>query len=155
MYLEKPEMPQTDMEGVAMTRKKSDAGYRAALTGAKGIVRLLIYVCVAFMIILAGKNSYSFGYNVFCQKPVASQAKEQEVTVEIRTGMDGREIYNLLSEKGLIDESIWVFEVQYLFSGYHGNLQAGTYYLKTSETVNEMLGILAGVNTEGQPQAEE
>ena len=29
-----------------MSEKKRDAGYRAALTGAKVTVRLLIYVCV-------------------------------------------------------------------------------------------------------------
>ncbi|MCI5650556.1 MAG: solute-binding protein [Fusicatenibacter sp.] len=138
-----------------MTRKKSDAGYRAALTGVKGMIRLLIYVCIAFLIILAGKNSYSFGYSVFYQKPVASAAKGQDVTVETRAGMDGREVWELLTDKGLIDESIWVFETQYILSGYHGKLQAGTYILNTSQTVDEMLEILAGVNTEGQPQAEE
>ena len=33
-----------------MSEKKRDAGYRAALTGAKGTVRLLIYVCVILVI---------------------------------------------------------------------------------------------------------
>ena len=41
-----------------MSEKKRDAGYRAALTGAKGTVRLLIYVCVILVIILAAKTSY-------------------------------------------------------------------------------------------------
>ena len=40
-----------------MSEKKRDAGYRAALTGAKGTVRLLIYVCVILVIILAAKTS--------------------------------------------------------------------------------------------------
>ena len=44
-----------------MSEKKRDAGYRAALTGAKGTVRLLIYVCVILVIILAAKTSYQFG----------------------------------------------------------------------------------------------
>ena len=43
-----------------MSEKKRDAGYRAALTGAKGTVRLLIYVCVILVIILAAKTSYQF-----------------------------------------------------------------------------------------------
>ena len=42
-----------------MSEKKRDAGYRAALTGAKGTVRLLIYVCVILVIILAAKTSRS------------------------------------------------------------------------------------------------
>ena len=45
-----------------MSEKKRDAGYRAALTGAKGTVRLLIYVCVILVIILAAKTSYPVSY---------------------------------------------------------------------------------------------
>ena len=52
-----------------MSEKKRDAGYRAALTGAKGTVRLLIYVCVILVIILAAKTSYQFGHDVFAEEP--------------------------------------------------------------------------------------
>ena len=58
-----------------MSEKKRDAGYRAALTGAKGTVRLLIYVCVILVIILAAKTSYQFGHDVFAEEPVASRGK--------------------------------------------------------------------------------
>ena len=50
-----------------MSEKKRDAGYRVALTGAKGTVRLLIYVCVILVIILAAKTSYQFGHDVFAE----------------------------------------------------------------------------------------
>ena len=93
-----------------MSEKKRDAGYRAALTGAKGTVRLLIYVCVILVIILAAKTSYQFG--------------------------------------------LLVFEVQYRLSGYYGGIKDGSYVLNTAQTVDEMLEILAGINTEGQPSAE-
>ena len=56
-----------------MSEKKRDAGYHAALTGAKGTVRLLIYVCVILVIILAAKTSYQFGHDVFAEEPVASR----------------------------------------------------------------------------------
>ena len=65
-----------------MSEKKRDAGYRAALTGAKGTVRLLIYVCVILVIILAAKTSYQFGHDVFAEEPVASRGKGKEVTVQ-------------------------------------------------------------------------
>ena len=69
-----------------MSEKKRDAGYRAALTGAKGTVRLLIYVCVILVIILAAKTSYQFGHDVFAEEPVASRGKGKEVTVQVRSG---------------------------------------------------------------------
>ena len=134
-----------------MSEKKRDAGYRAALTGAKGTVRLLIYVCVILVIILAAKTSYQFGYDVFAEEPVASRGKGKEVTVQVRSGMEAKE---LLKDNGLIDESLLVFEVQYRLSGYYGGIKDGSYVLNTAQTVDEMLEILAGVNTEGQPSAE-
>ena len=51
-------------------------------------------------------------------------------------------------------ESLLVFEVQYRLSGYYGGIKDGSYVLNTAQTVDEMLEILAGVNTEGQPSAE-
>ena len=131
-----------------MSEKKRDAGYRAALTGAKGTVRLLIYVCVILVIILAAKTSYQFGHDVFAEEPVASRGKGKEVTVQVRSGMEAKE------DNGLIDESLLVFEVQYRLSGYYGGIKDGSYVLNTAQTVDEMLEILAGVNTEGQPSAE-
>lgn len=137
-----------------MSEKKRDAGYRAALTGAKGTVRLLIYVCVILVIILAAKTSYQFGHDVFAEEPVASRGKGKEVTVQVRSGMEAKELGELLKDNGLIDESILVFEVQYRLSGYYGGIKDGSYVLNTAQTVDEMLEILAGVNTEGQPSAE-
>ena len=103
-----------------MSEKKRDAGYRAALTGAKGTVRLLIYVCVILVIILAAKTSYQFGHDVFAEEPVASRGKGKEVTVQVRSGMEAKELGELLKDNGLIDESLLVFEVQYRLSGYYG-----------------------------------
>ena len=41
-----------------------------------------------------------------------------------------------------------------ILSGYYGGIKDGSYVLNTAQTVDEMLEILAGVNTEGQPSAE-
>ncbi len=101
-----------------MSEKKRDAGYRAALTGAKGTVRLLIYVCVILVIILAAKTSYQFGHDVFAEEPVASRGKGKEVTVQVRSGMEAKELGELLKDNGLIDESILVFEVRQCAAGW-------------------------------------
>ena len=121
-----------------MSEKKRDAGYRAALTGAKGTVRLLIYVCVILVIILAAKTSYQFGHDVFAEEPVASRGKGKEVTVQVRSGMEAKELGELLKDNGLIDESLLVFEVQYRLSGYYGGIKDGSYVLNTAQTVDEM-----------------
>lgn len=89
-----------------MSEKKRDAGYRAALTGAKGTVRLLIYVCVILVIILAAKTSYQFGHDVFAEEPVASRGKGKEVTVQVRSGMEAKELGELLKDNGLIDDPV-------------------------------------------------
>ena len=137
-----------------MARKKSDAGYRAALAGAKGVVCLLLYICVILVILLAAKTSYQFGHDVFAEEPVGLKGKGKEVTVQVRSGMEAKELGELLKKNGLIDESLLVFEVQYRLSGYYGGIQDGSYVLNTEQTVDEMLEILAGINTEGQPSAE-
>lgn len=61
-----------------MAEKKRDAGYRAALTGAKGTVRLLIYVCVILVIILAAKTSYQFGHDVLPRSQSHPEEKERK-----------------------------------------------------------------------------
>ena len=81
-----------------MSEKKRDAGYHAALTGAKGTVRLLIYVCVILVIILVAKTSYQFGHDVFAEEPVASRGKGKEVTVQVRSGMEAKELGELLKD---------------------------------------------------------
>lgn len=139
-----------------MAKKKKGAGYRAAVFGAGGTVRFLIYVCGVLIILWLGKTAYSFGYNVMNQEPVArTEASGQDVTVVIKEGASTYEIGNLLKEKGLIREGALVFWTQERLSDFHGKLQPGTYILNTSQTVDEMLEILAKENTEGQPAGEE
>ena len=125
-----------------MSEKKRDAGYRAALTGAKGTVRLLIYVCGILVIILAAKTSYQFGHDVFNQQAM-SPGEGQEVTVVIKEDASLYKIARTLQKKGLI-KSASVFYVQERLSTYHGKLQPGTYLLSTAYTPNRIMGILAG-----------
>ena len=81
-------------------------------------------------------------------------SEEIRIGVQVRSGMEAKELGELLKDNGLIDESLLVFEVQYRLSGYYGGIKDGSYVLNTAQTVDEMLEILAGVNTEGQPSAE-
>lgn len=138
-----------------MGTKKKNAGYHAAVTGARGILKILIYICLFLVLVFAGKTAYDFGYDIFNQQPLAEEGSGKDVTIEVKEGMNEREIGELLIENGLIEESLGVFQAQVIFSGYQGTLKAGTYLLNTSQTVDEMLEILSQKNTEGQPEQEE
>ena len=51
--------------------KKKEKPFEAAILGFQSITRLLIFILAAVIIILLGRLSYKFGYNVFYEQPVA------------------------------------------------------------------------------------
>ena len=55
-----------------MRRKKQDTTYQVALFGAKGIVRLLVYILILIIIIWIGRTAYVFGYSIFNEQAVVS-----------------------------------------------------------------------------------
>ena len=62
----------------------------------------------------------------------------REVVITIPEGMSSKEMGELLYKKGLIrDEKL--FQLQYMLSEYKKDLLPGTFTLKTSMTVDEML----------------
>jgi UPF0755 protein len=132
-------------------RGKKDKGYRTAVSGAKGLIRILVYVCLAVVLIFLGREAYALGYEVFYETPV-DEGEGREVTVTITEEMSVMDIGGLLQENGLIDERPLAFWIQERLSEYHDKLLPGTYILNTSQSVEEMLEILAQVNTEGQPE---
>lgn len=134
-------------------KKKKDTGYKVAVFGAKGILRLLTYVLVACSVILFCKTAYSFGYAIFKQKPMA-EAPGQAVTVVIPEESSVIEIAKILQNKGLV-ESDMMFVLQEYLSTYHGDLQAGTYLLNTSMVPDEIMAILSGENPQGRVNEEE
>ena len=134
-----------------MAKKNRDVGYAVALFGAKGVIRILLYVLVAIFFISIARMSFVFGYSIFNEQAIAS-APGQDVLVEIPEGASTREIADILVKNDLI-ESGWIFIAQERLSSYHGKLQSGTYLLNTSEKPTEMMRILAGIDTEGQPGA--
>lgn len=132
-------------------KKKKDRGYQAAVTGAKGVIRVLIYIALILLIVLVGKMAYSFGYLVFDQRPATVVKEEgEDVTVVVKEGDTSYDVGKTLVEKGLSENAI-VFWVQEQLSDYKGKIQPGTYLLNTADNVDEMLAILSGEDTEGQP----
>lgn len=136
-------------------KKKKNTAYRAAVNGAKGVLRILVYVCAVVVIIFAGKTAYSFGYLIFDQHPMAATEEEgQDVTVVVREEDSVYQVGQTLEQKKLIERPI-IFWMQEKLSDYRGKIKPGTYILNTCQDVEEMLAILSGENTEGQPVPEE
>ena len=134
-------------------KKRKDAGYRTAVSGAKGVIRILLYICLAVVLIFLGREAYVLGYEVFDEKPV-DESGGREITISITEDMSVMDVGELLNERGLIDERPLAFWIQEHLSEYHGDILPGIYILNTSQTVEEMLEIMAQVNTEGQPEQE-
>lgn len=135
-------------------RKKEDTAYRAAVSGAKGLLRFLVYILAVILIFMAGRAAYNFGYEVFDQQAVDEEADAKEVTVVIEEGDSVYQVGKILKENGLIEKPT-IFWVQEKFSDYRGMIEPGTYILKTSQDVDNILEILARKNTEGQPAQDE
>lgn len=113
-----------------------------SLIMAKGIFRIVLYVCIAFLIFWAGKATYEFSYSIFNEQAMSPGAGE-EITVVIEEGSSVYKIGKTLQSRGLIDNP-FTFVIQEYLSPYHGEMHAGAYMLSTAYTPTRIMGILAG-----------
>ena len=134
-----------------MKEKKRSKGYAVAVGGAKGLVRILVYVLITLCIIYLGRTAYALGYKVFDEKPLADPEEAKAVSVTITEEMTVKEIGEMLKEKGLIEDSE-VFRLQEMISDYHGDLKPGTYELTTAQPVDEMLAIMSRADVEDEEE---
>ena len=116
-------------------------GYKVALGGVKGLLRIVLVLLVIVTLIYLGRTAYSLGYEAFSQRPVSSEAKAKESTVRINSDMTAGEVWELLYSAGLIRESQRAFELQARLYDF-GDFVPGRYTLNTAMTINEMLEIL-------------
>ena len=106
-----------------------------------GVLKILFFVLLVFLLASFGRKAYQFGYSIFAQQAV-SLPPGKDVAVTLDEGMSGRELAGILKEKGLIrDEN--VFYIQLLLSDDRDRLKKGSYLLNTSQTADEMLKVLA------------
>ena len=110
--------------------KDDSLGYRLALGGIKGVVRILVIIALIMILVYLGKQALDSGDG-------------RAVTVTITDDMSVRQIGKLLISNGLLNESANAFVVQELISGYHGEILPGTYTLRTSMTADDMFPVLA------------
>ncbi len=131
--------------------KRKNSAYQSVLTTVQGFVRLLVYILVALVVLYIGRVAYKFGYMVFDTAPLAKSEDEiRYVTVVIHEDDTMYQIGATLADKGLFENAA-VFCAQEMLTEYEGEIQPGTYFLNTGQTLEEMFAVLTGADTEGQP----
>ena len=122
--------------------KRESRGYRVVLTGIRGILRLLVLVCLVVVLFYLGRQAYALGHEAFNETPV-DIGEGRTVVVTITDDMSTYEIGRMLRAEGLLTESALAFWLQELISEYHNQIRPGVYALKTSMTTQDMFPILA------------
>ena len=118
-----------------MTDGKKKMAPAVAAYLVRTLIRWMLYVAAVFILIRCARAAYTFGYNVFDEHGMVSEENGVDVSVIVRETQSVYEVGKMLREKGLIKD-------------------ARMYVLNTSQTAEKILNILFGVDTEGQPGAE-
>lgn len=127
---------------MAGKEKKDSLGYRVALVGVKGLLKVLLLICLIVILIFLCRKAYGLGYEVFNQSAVDS-GDGRRVTVTITDDMSVYDIGKMLRAEGLLEESPAAFWVQEFISDYHNQILPGTYSLNTAMTPDELIAALA------------
>ena len=119
------------------------SGLDIALSGVRGLTKVLGLILSTVAIIVIGHEAYRLGYSALYQNPV-DEGDGRKIEVTVTDDMSVREIGAMLQNKGLLEESPTVFVIQERISEYHGEILPGTYQLSTGMTADEMLRVMAG-----------
>ncbi len=106
------------------------------------IFKVVIWIIIIMIVYKYAIYGYSFGFQVFSDRPVATAATGVTVNVPIVEGKSNMEIACLLKEKGLIKDAN-VFYVQLLLSDYKDKIRPGIYDFSTTMTAEEMIKLMA------------
>lgn len=137
-----------------MTVKKPNTAIRTGVYMVRTVIRMLLYVVAALVIIRGAIWAYEFGYAIFAEQTMAADGAGREVYVTVESGDTVRDVAKTLKKEKLIKDEM-VFQIQEKLSRYKDELKPGTYILRTDQTAEEMLAILSGNDTEGQPGNED
>ncbi len=132
-----------------MSEKKKGLNKEIKAERRHSAISLLISIIAIVLIIMMGTSAYHFTYSIFDEQALEA-APGSDVTVTIPSNPSDSEVGKILKDNGLV-ESARIFAGQARFSAYHNKMIGGTYILNTSQKPTEMMEIIAGINTEGQP----
>ena len=100
-------------------------------------------------IALLGKTAYSFGYAVFDQEPMTSEARAKRGGSHCSGGYVRISDRETPGEQGLIEDPV-IFWVQEQLSDYRGKIKTGRYTLSTAQTPDEMIEIMSAEEEESE-----
>ncbi len=106
------------------------------------IFKVVIWAIIIMIVYKNAIYGYSFGFQVFSDRPMATASSAVTVNVPILEGKSNMEIARLLKEKGLIKDAN-VFYVQLMLSDYKDKLRPGIYDFSTTMTAEEMIKLMA------------
>ncbi len=106
------------------------------------IFKIVIWAIIIMVVYKYAIYGYSFGFQVFSDRPVATASTGVMINVPILEGKSNMEIARLLKEKGLIEDAN-VFYVQLMLSDYKDKIKPGIYDLSTTMTAEEMIKLMA------------
>lgn len=105
------------------------------------VFKIVLLVIVGMLVFKWSVVAFEYGTRVFNEPPMA-QGDGRSIVVMVKEGDTAEDIGLMLEKRGLIRDAK-LFRVQELLSAYKGKLQAGTYELRTSMTIDEMMRIMA------------
>lgn len=130
------------------------------MTARKIVIHLLLFILKALVVVLLvigiyrfSGYAYEFGHSLYDNESV-SDPPGKDVAIVVPEGATVKNIAGLLENKGLIKDSL-VFRVQERLSKYHGQMQAGSYVLNTSQNAEQMIAVLSGHEEDISEQGEE
>jgi len=103
-------------------------------------LNIIIYAIIIFAAVRIVTFSYNFSYEVFGNTAM-SENSEEVVPVQIPEGASTAEIASLLKDKKLIKYKE-AFVLHVAISQYKGLIKPGTYELKSSMTMDEILEVI-------------
>ena len=106
---------------------------------------IMMALVILYATLSASMYVYDFGYRVFTEKAI-DEKPGKNVRVTIASDMDGKEIGQVLEDKGVVRDGN-LFHLQLKLSIYDGKLNAGDYILNTSMTAKEMMVVMATEST--------
>ena len=124
------------------TRKETAKSSRIVMKIVDISFSMLVMLILIVVLYKVGEKSYDFGYRVFRETAVATEAEGEDKLVQVTGDMGAKEIGDLLEEKGLIRDSN-LFVVQLKLSAYANKIKEGTYTLSTAMTSKEMMQVMS------------
>lgn len=111
------------------------------------LIKILMIVVAVMFTYKYSMLAYDFGYRVFAEGAVSTQASARVFSISVSEEATVMEIGELLEEKGLIKDAR-LFYVQEYLSGHHGEIKPGIYELSSAMTSIEMIELMCMEGTE-------